>query len=66
MPSAQVQFPDVSYETQECSRKVKAEGTITVEQSAIIAAENAARLEECANKIDSLRRIIADYLELTK
>lgn len=66
MPSAQTPFPDVSVETQPCEEKMTAEGKVTPEQSATIAVSNAARLEACAKKLEAVRRIIVNYLEIVK
>lgn len=66
MPSAQTPFPDVSVETQPCERKMTAEGKVTPAESATIAVINAERLETCANKLEAVRRIIVNYLEIVK
>lgn len=63
MPSAQVPFPDVSRETQPCKRKVEANGEITPTELAV---ENAVRLEECADQLDSLANIIKAYIKGSK
>ena len=63
MPSAQVPFPDVTKETRPCQRKMEASGTITPDVAAELAVTNGQRLEDCADQVDALAKIIADYLK---